>query len=86
MYLGVNSIEARDVTWAGVINKIRTVCTAWRGRKLGLQGNVIVVKNLMLSVCAYVMSVIEMPEWVMNELNKIVGETLVGNGWKGGLN
>ncbi len=27
-----------------------------------------------------------MPEWVMNELNKIVGETLVGNGWKGGLN
>lgn len=28
VYLGVESKEARDVTWAGVINKIRTVCTA----------------------------------------------------------
>ncbi len=51
VYLGVNSIEARDVTWAGVINKIKTVCTAWRGRKLRLKGKVIVVNNLMLSVC-----------------------------------
>ncbi len=37
VYLGVDSIEARDVTWAGVINKIKTVCTAWRGRKLRLK-------------------------------------------------
>ncbi len=54
--------------------------------KIRITRKIIVVNNLMLSVCAYVMSVIEMPEWVMNELNKIVGETLVGNGWKGGFN
>ncbi len=99
VYLGVDSIEARDATWAGVINKIRTICTAWRGRKLRLQGKVIVVNNLLLSVCVYVMSVIEMPEWVMNELNQIVVDfiwegkgvkiaqkTMVGKRWKGGLN
>lgn len=71
VYLGVDSTDARDVTWTGVINKIRTVCSAWKGRKLKLKGKIIVVNNLMLSVCVYVMSVIEMPEWVMNELNKI---------------
>lgn len=99
VYLGVDSNEARDVTWAGVINKIRTVCIAWRGRKLRLKGKVIVVNNLMLSVCVYVMSVIEMPEWVTNELNKIVVDfiwegkgvkiaqkTLAGRRWQGGLN
>ncbi len=36
--------------------------------KIKIKGKVIVVNNLMLSVCVYVMSVIEMPEWVMNEL------------------
>lgn len=79
VYLGVDSKEARDITWAGVINKIRTVCTAWKGRKLRIKGKITVVNNLMLSVCVYVMSVIEMPQWVMNELNKIVHDFI----WEG---
>ena len=96
--LGVDSKEARDATWTGVINKIRTVCTAWRGRKLRLKGKVVVVNGLMLSVCVYVMRVVEMPGWVMNDLNKIVCDfiwegkgvkiaqkTLVGKRRKGGL-
>jgi len=99
VYLGVESKEARDVTWTGVINKIRTVCAVWKGRKLKLNGKVMVVNSLLLSVCVYVMNVIEMPGWVMNELNKIVCDfiwegkgvkiaqkTLVGKRWEGGLN
>ncbi len=43
-----------------------------KGGKLKLNGKVIVVNSLLLSVCVYVMSVMEMPGWVMNELNKIV--------------
>lgn len=98
VYLGVESKEARDVTWTGVINKIRTVSATWKGRKLKLNGKVIVVNSLLLSVCVYVMSVMEMPGWVMNELNKIVCDfiwegkgvkiaqkTLVGKRWEGGL-
>lgn len=99
VHLGVESKEARDVTWTGVINKIRTVCTAWSGRKLRLKGKIIVVNSLLLAVCVYVMSVLDMPEWVMNELNKIVCDfiwegkgvkiaqkTLVRKKWEGGLN
>ncbi len=48
VYLGVESKEARDVTWTGVINKIRTVCAARKGRKLKLNGKVIVVNGLLL--------------------------------------
>ena len=59
VHLGVDSKEARDVTWTGVINKIRTVYTAWRGRNLRLKGKVVVVNSLLLSVCVYVMSVID---------------------------
>lgn len=99
VYLGVEGKEARDMTWTGVINKIRTVCAVWKGRKLKLKGKVIVVNSLLLSVCVYAMSVIEMPGWVMNELNKIVCDfiwegkgvktaqkTLVGKSWEGGKN
>ncbi len=33
VYLGVESKEARGVTWTGVINKIRIVCATWKGRR-----------------------------------------------------
>lgn len=71
VHLGVESKEATDVTWTGVINKIRTVCRRWRARKLKFKGKVI-VNSWLLSVCVYVMNVIEMPEWVITDLNKIV--------------
>lgn len=99
VHLGVECKEATDATWTGVINKIRTVCGRWRARKLKLKGKVIVVNSLLLSVCVYVMNVLEMPEWVMIDLNKIVCDfiwegkgvkiaqkTLVGKSWEGGLN
>ena len=99
VHLGVASKEARDVTWTGVINKIRTVCASWRGRKLKLKGKVIIVNSLLLSVCVYVMTVLDMPDWVMNALNEVVCDfiwegkgvkiakhTLVGKWWEGGLN
>lgn len=38
VYFGVESQEGRDAMWTGVINKIRTVCLAWRARKLRLKG------------------------------------------------
>ena len=98
VHLGVDSKEARDATWTGVINKIRGVCTTWKARRLRLKGKVIVVNSLLLSVCVYVMNVVEMPEWVMNELNTIVRDfiwegkgvkiahnTLVGRAQEGGL-
>lgn len=96
--LGVDSEGARDATWTGVISNIGTVCNAWRVRKLKLKGKVVVVNSLLMSMCVYVMSVMEMPAWVMNELNKIVcnfiwegkgvkvaQKTLVGRKGKGGL-
>ena len=51
MYLGVEVREARDVTWTGVINKIRAVCARWKARRLRLKGKVVVVNSLLLSVC-----------------------------------
>ena len=98
VYLGVASKEARDETWTGVINKIKTVCTLWRERKLRLKGKVIVVNSLLFSVCVYVMRVLDMPEWVVNVLNKIICDfiwegkgvkiaqkTLIGKKKEGGL-
>lgn len=78
VYLGVESKEATDVTWSGVINKIRTVCGRWKARKLRLKGKVIVINSLLLSACVYVMNVIEMPEWVMADINKVVCDFLWG--------
>lgn len=99
VYLGVETKEATEATWAGVINKIRTICGRWKARKLRLKGKVTVVNSLLLSVCVYVLTVLEMPVWVMNDLNRILCDfiwegkgvkiaqgTLVGKRCEGGLN
>ena len=99
IYLGVETKEATETTWTGVINKIKTVCGRWKARKLRLKGKVTVVNSLLLSGYVYVLSVLEMPIWVKNDLNKIVCDfiwegkgvkiahgTLVGKRCEGGLN
>lgn len=99
VYLGVKTKEATEATWTGVINKIKTVFGRWKARRLKLKGKVAVVNSRLLSVCVYVLTVLEMPLWAKNDLNKIVCDfiwegkgvkiaqrTLVGRRWEGGLN
>uniref|UniRef100_A0A4W5LRK9 Reverse transcriptase domain-containing protein n=3 Tax=Hucho hucho TaxID=62062 RepID=A0A4W5LRK9_9TELE len=76
VFLGVKDKEARDLTWSGVINKVRKVVNMWRGRSLRLKGKVIVINSLLMSVFIYVMNVLDMPEWVLSELNKILVDFL----------
>jgi hypothetical protein len=76
VFLGVKEMEARDLTWSGVINKVRMVVNMWRGRSLKLKGKVIVINSLLMSIFIYVMNVLDMPEWVLSEMNKIVVDFL----------
>ena len=52
--IGVDEREARDLTWTGVINKIKTTLNYWKQRKLKLRGKVVVVNALLMSkMCVY---------------------------------
>lgn len=72
VFIGVKEKEARDLTWSGVINKVRKVVNMWKGRLLKLKGKVIVINSLLMSIFVHVMNVLDVPEWVLTEINKIL--------------
>ena len=74
--IGPNEKEARDITWTGVINKIKHTLNAWKQRKLKLKGKVIVVNSLLLSKCVYVLGALDLPVWVLSELNQLTSNFL----------
>lgn len=76
--IGVKDKEARDVTWTGILNKIKQVLQFWKLRELGLKGKVIVVNSLLLSKCNYVLGAIDMPDWVLNDLKEAINTFLWG--------
>ncbi len=76
--IGVNVKEARDVTWTGILNKIKQVLQFWRLRDLRLKGRVVVVNSLLLTKCNYVMGAIDLPDWVLNAMREVVNIFLWG--------
>ncbi len=76
--IGVNVKEARDVTWTGILNKIKQVLQFWRLRDLRLKGRVVVVNSLLLTKCNYVMGAIDLPDWVLNAMREVVNTFLWG--------
>lgn len=47
--LGVDEEGTRDVTWTGVLNKIKHTLSYWKARKLFLRGKVVVINSLLAS-------------------------------------
>ena len=76
VYVGVGEKEARDVTWTGVLNKVKQNLNLWKMRKLRLRGKVIVVNCLMMSRVNHVLSTLDLPLWVVKDLNKAVNNFL----------
>ena len=74
--LGVNIVpnqkEARDVTWTGLINKLKHTLNEWKQRKLKLKGKVIVLNSVVLGA-------LDLPVWVLSELYQLTSNFL----WEG---
>ncbi|XP_059907736.1 uncharacterized protein LOC132457503 isoform X1 [Gadus macrocephalus] len=70
--VGEDENEARDVTWTGVLNKVKQNLNLWKMRKMRLRGKVIVVNCLMMSRVNHVLSTLDLPLWVVKDLNGAV--------------
>ena len=74
--VGVNANEARDVTWTGVLNKVKQSLNLWKRRSLRLRGRVIVVNCLILSQVNHVLATLDLPLWVVKDLNRAIDHFL----------
>ena len=81
--LGISfSSSTNDMLLQNYKNKLKdlrdTLCI-WKKRKLSLQGKVLVIMSLALSKLVYLFSVLETPNWVIKEAERLTNEFLWDN-------
>ncbi|KAF3847406.1 hypothetical protein F7725_020434 [Dissostichus mawsoni] len=80
--------EGRDIQYERITESIRKTLTFWKRRKLKLRGKIIVVNGLIMSKLIYVLNVLDVPERVLKEIDKIIrvkiAKEVLENGYKDG--
>lgn len=70
IYVGVDSVEARDFLWSEIISKMQRCLNYWKMPDLKLKGKVIVVNILILSKMIYALSSVDL--WAVSQINSII--------------
>lgn len=72
--LGIKDREGRDAQYEGIIEGARKTLRVWKGRKLKLRGKITVVNGLIMSKLMYTMNVLDAPERVIREIDKVISD------------
>ena len=76
--LGIKDKEGRDMQFEGIMNGIRKTLGFWKLRGLKLKGKVTVVNALVMSKLVYAMNVLDVPDRVLKEVERMVSEFVWG--------
>ena len=85
VYLGlpVGGSHKRDDFWNGVIEKVKTRLSRWKGKCLSLAGRVCLIKSVLSSILLSFMSLFKLPSGVADKLVRIQRDFLWGLGSEG---
>ena len=98
VYIGNDQISCLEKNWMPKIKKIETLAESWKKRKLTLFGKVQIINTLLVSKFVYNFSVLNVPENIIKQINKIIfgflwnkrdrikRKTIIAKLEKGGLN
>jgi len=76
--LGIKAREGRDMQYEGILNSMKRTLGFWRLRGLKLKGKVVIANALIMSKLVYTMTVLDVPERVLKEAEKMVSDFLWG--------
>ena len=76
MNIRIKDKEGRDMQLEGIVNRIRKTLGFWKRRGLKLKEKVVVVNALIMSKLVYVMNVLDVPERVLKEVERMVSDFL----------
>lgn len=68
VHLRPNVRECEVRNWKDKIDYIKRIINMWRQRRLTLKGKSVVTTNLLLLIY-YTLNIVNMPEWVENEIS-----------------
>lgn len=65
-----NKKECETLNWKEKVQKIIQTLNLWRQRQLTVQGRAVVINTLLMSKLWYTLSVISMPKWARDTIQK----------------
>ena len=85
IYLGmpVGGSHKRDTFWNGVIEKVQTRLSRWKGRCLTMAGRICLIKSVLSAIPLFFMSLFKLPSRVAGKLIRIQRDFLWGWGAEG---
>jgi len=85
VYLGlpIGGSHKRDDFWNGVIKKVKTRLSRWKGKCLLWAGRVCLIKSVLSSIPLFFMSLFKLPSGVTDKLVRIQRDFLWGWGFEG---
>ena len=76
IYIGYNKVELEHNNLRKRIDKMKNLLNMWRQRSLTLYGKILIIKTFALSQILYAMSVLNIPDNYMKEIDEIIYEFL----------
>ena len=85
IYLGlpVGGSHKRGVFWSGVLERVQSKLSRWRGRCLSLAGRICLIKSVLSSIPLFFMSLFKLPSVVAEKLVRLQRNFLWGWGSDG---
>ena len=71
IYVGYNKKECEILNWENKLSNLEMLLNKWKARNLTLFGKVTILKSLALSKLTYNASIIDVPEDIVNKINKL---------------
>ncbi len=98
VYMGHDKHMCHTKNWEDKLSRIRIVFERWKHRNLTIFGKSLIIKSLAISKLIHTMSIIETPDDILKEIEKLIfnflwdskdrikRKTLIGQKLKGGIN
>jgi len=85
VYLGmqVGGCHKRQTFWVGVVERLRSRLSRWKGRFLSMARRICLMKSILSSIPLFYMSLFKIPSAVANELGRLQRDFLWGWGYEG---
>ncbi len=72
VFIGHDKNECYQKNWLDKLEKIKLVFERWKTRKLTIFGKSLILKSLATSILIQTMSILETPEEILSEVEKLI--------------
>lgn len=70
--MGSDKCLSENLTWRAKVNAIKSLINLWKQRTKTLKGKAIVVSSLFLSRLYYVLNIVTIPDWALNDITSCI--------------